>query len=223
MTQPEATNGSGSRAASDDGMPARQPTPFQLRKLAYHESAHAVMQWNLGFGVERIWIDRIRDCGHSQPARSLTGRDGRIANAIVCVAGLAAQDILSPGLDTADIVRSFRDFQMALCDFMTTERLTEGEQLGLAIALTTRAVPLVRSNAVRTQIACLAPPLVKSGCLLGHHVGRLLGQLPESAEAKHLCRGFVEELIRDRDGLLASITGIAPEFRWRGPEAPDAH
>ncbi len=186
----------------------------RLRKLAFHEAAHAVMFWNAGFGVERVWVDRIRDCGHALPARQGKDRAGRVGYAVACIAGLAVQCYLEPTLLSGDVVRSYPDFRIALVEFLPVGALSDGEQLGVALALTRKVGAFLRGPEVKRQVYALVPSLLRHGCLLRQQVESLLQALPESRTARQKTRELIEELVREREQIVASARGYAPEFRW---------
>src|SRR2546425_12760127 len=93
--------------------PALSPEE-ENRKVAFHEAAHAVMYWNLGIGVQRVWVDRFRNCGHAQGLRTGKGRSSRVSLAVASVAGLAVQSYLHPEMRNRDVVRASTDFRLAL-------------------------------------------------------------------------------------------------------------
>jgi hypothetical protein len=193
---------------------AAEETKWQNKKLAYHEAAHAVLFWNLGFGVEQVWIDRIRHCGHARAAQERPDRTSRIGYAVASVAGLAAQIYLEPEPTWQDTVRSFQDFRLALIDFLPPVPHTDGEQLGVALVLTKQTRVLLAVPELKKQIQSLVPPLLLRGCLLQREVNVILKGLPESPIARQKCKEFVTWLEQQREALIASQKGYAPEFSW---------
>src|SRR5438552_5498015 len=145
--------------AEDCEPPALSPEE-ENRIVAFHEGAHAVMYWNLGIGVQRVWVDRQRHCGHVQGLRVGKGRSSRVSSAVACLAGLAAQYYLHPETRTREVVRSYTDFRYALVDFLPPGELTDGEQLGVALALTSEVAVLLKEPEIRKQIHALVPPLI---------------------------------------------------------------
>ena len=176
------------------------------------------MFWNLGIGVRQVWVDRSRLCGHASALRYSRDRRGRVGYAIACVAGLAAQSYLEPKLLWEDVLRSFGDFGISLADFLPPGELTDGEQLGVAIAVTKRVAILLNRPELKRQINALVPALMKHGVLLHRQVESILQALPESPAARRMSRELVEELELNRSEYVESARGYAPDFRWN-PEA----
>jgi hypothetical protein len=192
-----------------------QPTrDCEVRKVAYHEAAHAVLLWNLGLGVQWILVDRVRCCGKVQPLNHPKDRVSRIGKAVGSVAGLAAHSFLEPSMEWEDVWRCQEDLQRALAFFLPPCELTDGEQLGVALALTRRVVALLDTSEVRKQIENLVRPLLRDGRLYQSQIHSRLQKLPASAVARRKCREFVTALECERHELIRSAQGYAPEFRW---------
>jgi hypothetical protein len=103
---------------------------------------------------------------------------------------------------------------MALADFLPPCELTDGEQLGVALALLREVTALLKTPEIKRQIKTLVPPLLSAGCLLQHQVEKLLKPLPESAVGRRKSRELVANLERRRVEFASSAIGYAPEFSW---------
>lgn len=185
-----------------------------LRKIAYHEAGHAVLYWNLGFGVRQVRLDAVNDCGHAQPQRNPKDRFSRIARAVACVGGLAAHSFLGPRLEWEDLCRSRTDVWRALALFLPPGELTEGEQLEVAIRLTGRVAGLLGAPELHSQIKSLVPPLLETGYLFEFQVEKRLRGLSGSPAARRRCREFVSQLVQERAELVQRAKGAYPDFQW---------
>jgi hypothetical protein len=187
---------------------------LERRKVAYHEAAHAVLGWNLGFGVIHIVVDRKRFCGKVQPRRGPKNRFERVADAVTMVAGLAAHSYVEPTMTWKDICCSLVDLSRAAPLYAVNSALTDGEQLGLGLALTRKVVVLIEAPEVRKQIESLTKPLLRDGRMFQAQIHARLEQHPATPAAKRRCREFVREVEAQHDEILARVAGFAPEFRW---------
>jgi hypothetical protein len=187
---------------------------LQIRKTAYHEAAHAILDWNLGFGVRWIVVDRTTYGGKVMPQRSCRTRFERVGAAVGSVAGLAAQSLLQPRMESEDLARSRTDLRRCAGYLASHLNLTDGEQLALAITLTRQAVPLLHTPEVRKQLEKLVRPLIRDGRMFEAQVHSTLHRLPVSVAARRRCRSFVSSLEPTVEELIESAAGHYSDFRW---------
>ena len=191
------------------------PAECEVRKVAIHEAAHAVLHWNFGFGVQYVFVDRVRCCGHVQPSHHARGRLPRISRAIGRVAGLAAHSFVEEKLTWEDVWRAHVDLENALADFLPLGDHTDGERLGVAVALVRRVALLLHTPEIKKQIDVLVTPLLAQGRLFQTQVHSRLNSLPETPAARKTCRSFALALEKDREQIVRKAAGYAPEFRWQ--------
>jgi hypothetical protein len=192
----------------------------EIRKTAYHEAAHAALDWNLGFGVRWIVINRSTSAGKAMAARLYKSRFERVGAAVVNVAGLAAQSLLQPRMEGIDLARSRTDLRRCATYLASDRALTDGEQLALALHVTRRVVPLLHAAEIQKQLQKLVGPLLRDGRMFEAQVHGVLQRLPASLAARRRCRSFVADLEGQVHELVRGAAGRHPNFDWRELDPP---
>ena len=177
------------------------------RLEAHHEAAHAVIAWQLGFGVKMVWLDRVKHCGHMKPLRRVKGRAGKVGHAVLMCAGVAFQAAVDGEEDAELLHRCHDDLRRSLITLEIPTDLMDGEQFAVAVRLVQRTRRLMESPAVRRQVRSIARPLMRDGCLLARQVDALLKNHTDTPAVARTCRDFVEELASEIDSIVSSARG----------------
>ena len=187
----------------------------QLRSklLCYHEAGHAVLMWNLGFEVDRVFVDRARLSGHVLPTLERPESHSvstRIARILYYLAGGVAHRCFQEGPDKTTMHPSIADIKYVLDIISTLEDLPAGAEIYLLQIMLVRTIQIVDTAEVQAQIHRLASALQPHGCLFKRQVHLLLKGMSVSHRAIQLSRGAVAEIVSELPTLLQNAKVVAP-------------
>lgn len=180
--------------------------------VRYHGAGHAVLMWNRGLEVDRVFVDRIHLSGHVLPTLERPKNHSvsrRIARILYYLAGGVAHRCFQEGADKAKLHFSVPDLKYVLNEIGTLGDLPQGAEVYLLRALLARTIQIVDIPEVQVQIRALATALRPHGCLLKRQVHLLLKGLPVTRAATQKCRQVVAEIVAELPTLLQKAAEVA--------------